>query len=171
MKEEIENFAKDEVEANPAKQYFYEATVSYLAEQPHRPYLKNFPYQINVKYGELTGNPGNFTRGSSKGSSFTQDVPSLTNISIASFNESTAGSLKETSDAVTLPGGTISGTVFKNIVEARREIPSRSFGNSIEDLISHMDNYYTTNGLKPAFAATFGPRLRILAANYIFMNY
>jgi hypothetical protein len=171
MKDEIENFAKDEVKANPTKQYFYEATVSYLAEQPHKSYLKNFPFQINVQYGELTGNPGSFTRGPSKGSPFTQDIPALTNISIASFNESTAGSLKTTSDAVTLAGGTIPGTVFEKIVDARREIPSRSFGDSIEGLISHMDNYYKTNGLKVAFAATYGDRLRVLAANYIFMHY
>ncbi|MET3026071.1 DUF4157 domain-containing protein [Flavobacterium sp. UW10123] len=171
MKDEIETFAKNEVKANPTKQYFYEATVSYLAEQPHKPYLKNFPFQINVQYGELTGSPGNFTRGTPTGSPFTQDIPSLTNISIASFNESTATSLKEASDAVTLPGGTIPFTVFENIVDARREIPSRSFGDSVEGLITHMDNYYKTNGKKVAFAATFGPRLRILAANYIFMHY
>ncbi|WP_343696923.1 DUF4157 domain-containing protein [Flavobacterium sp.] len=171
MKTEVENFAKDEVAANPTKQYFYETTVSYLAEQPHKTYLKNFPYQINVQYGELTGNPGNFTRGTARGRSFTQDIPALTNISIASFNESSAGSLKETSDSVTLVGGTIPGSVFQNIVAARREIPSQSFGDSIEGLISHMDNYYTTNGLRTPFAATYGPRLRVLAANYIFMHY
>lgn len=171
MKTEVENFAKDEVAANPTKQYFYETTVTYLGEQPHKPYLKNFPHQINVQYGELTGNPGSFTRGSARGRSFTQDIPALTNISMASFNESSAGNLKETSDAVTLVGGTIPGSVYQNIVDARREIPSQSFGDSIEGLISHMDNYYTTKGMRVPFAATYGPRLRVLSANYIFMHY
>ena len=170
MKTEIENTAKTEVTNNPNKQYFYHVTVSYLSEQPGKPYLKNFPFQISVQFGELTGQPGSFVRGTPRGRSFTQDSPDVTNTTMPSFNESSASRLKAASDDA---GKNIPGTVFERIVAARRTIPSQSFGASVSDLIVFMDNYYVTNGFGAAgdFTNRFGGDLQALGNSFIFMNY
>ncbi len=170
MKTEIENTAKDEVSSNPDKQYFYEVNVDYLSEQPGKPYLQYFPFQIRVQFGELNGEVGNFNRGPAREVSFTQDSPDVTNTSMPSFNESSASRLKTASDDA---GKSIPASVFSNIVAARRQISSNSFGESIEELITHMEAYYVSNGLaaQGVFTQRFGGPLRELAANFIFMNY
>lgn len=171
MKTEIENTAKTEVLGNPSKQYFYEVNVSYLAEQPTKPYLKYFPFQISVQFGELIGTPGNYTRGPVRGRTFSQDSPDVTNTSMPSFNESSASRLKSASDAA---GKNIPQTVFQNIVAARRLIPSQSFGSSVTNLISSLDSYYLNNGLgsgTDSFSARYGSQITQLSLTHIFMDY
>jgi hypothetical protein len=170
MKTEIENVAKTEVDANPNKQYYYEVNVSYYSPQTGREFMKFFPFQINVQFGELMGQPGSFTRGPARGRAFTQDSPDLTNTVMPAFNESSASRLWEASRNA---GKSIPRTVFAEIVEARRSIASQSFGNSVSDMISFMDNYYFTHGLGTigSFTSRYGADLQALAATHIFMHY
>jgi hypothetical protein len=170
MKTEVENTAKREVVANPGKQYFYDVTVTYYQEQAAKPFMKYFPFQINLQWGELLGERGSWTRGPARGRLFTQDQPDMTNTVLPSFNESSAGRLYAAARSASV---SISEEVFSNIVAARRLIASQSFGNDISDLISQMETYYSTRGLAApnVFTTRYGPGLRTLAANHVFMNY
>jgi len=170
MKTEIENTAKDQVSSNPGKMYYYEVSVTYYGDQPAKPYVKFFPFQINVQFGELTGNAGAYVRGPATGRNFTQDSPDVTNTVMPSFNESSATRLKDASDAA---GKSIPGVVFERIVAARRTIPAQSFGDSAASMVAIMDTYYVNNGFGAAgfFTTRFGADLQALATTSIFMNY
>ncbi len=170
MKTEVENTAKNEISSHPEKQYYYNVSVTYYAEQPTKPFMKFFPFQINLQWGELLGQRGSWTRGPARGRTFTQDSPDMTNTVMPAFNESSATRLWE---AARDAGVSVPQSVFDNIVDARRGIPSQSFGNDVNDLISHMDAYYASHGLAPVgrFTTLYGGQLRTLAANYIFMHY
>ncbi len=170
MKTEVENTAKHEISAHPDKQYYYEVSVTYYAEQPARPFVKFFPFQINLQWGELLGQRGSWTRGPARGRSFTQDSPDLTNTIMPAFNESSASRLWEASRSA---GMSVPQTVFEKIVDARRTIPMQSFGNDVGDLVNYMDTYYANLGLAPAgqFTTLYSGPLRTLAASHIFMHY
>ncbi|MBR9998840.1 MAG: DUF4157 domain-containing protein [Cyclobacteriaceae bacterium] len=170
MKTEIENRAKQDVIGNPNKQYYYQVDVNYFGENPTKPNLKLFPFQIKVEYGELTGGPGAYTRNLISSSTFTQDSPEITNISLTSFNESSASRLKEASDGA---GKNIPRTVFAAIVEVRRTLPTQSYGNSIENLIATMDSYYANNkGKTPGwFNNAYRNDLIDLSNKHIFMEF
>ena len=170
MKTEIENRAKTDVMANPDKQYYYQVDVSYFGESADKPDLKLFPFQIRVEYGELTGGPGAYNRNLISASTFTQDSPDVTNISLTSFNESSASRLKEASDGA---GKSIPRSVFASIVEVRRTLPAQSFGNSVENMIAIMDDHYADQKGKPSgwFNDTYGKHLRPLSYQHIFMEF
>ncbi len=170
MKTEIENRAKTDVLGNPNKQYYYQVDVTYYDAHPTEPNMRLFPFQIRVEYGELTGGPGAYVRNLTSASTFTQDSPDRTKISITSFNESSASRLKDASDAA---GKSIPRSVFAAIVDARRALPSQSFGDSIANLITMMDTYYVNEKNKTAgwFQGRYGSDLTTLAGEHIFMDF
>jgi len=170
MKTEIENKAKSDVLENPNNQYYYQVNVTYFGENPTKPNMKLFPFQIRVEYGELTGGPGAYTRNLTSASTFTQDSPEVTNISMPSFNESSASRLKEASDNA---GKSIPRPVFEAIIDVRRTLPTQTFGNSVSDMIAVMDDYYVNNkGKTPGwFQGRYGADLIALSQQHIFMEF
>lgn len=177
MKTEVENTAKKDIANNPTKQYYFEATVTYYVEPskvpgiPPFPEKIYFPSKVDTEFGELNGDGGNYTKGKLIASRpFTQDSPTLSKTDMASFNESSASALY---DASVKAGLTVSKDIMKLIVEARRTIPTQSFGNNVHNMIAVVDDYAVKNKgkAKDWFKNNYSGNLVALSNNFIFMDY
>lgn len=89
---------------------------------------------------------------------------------MASFNESSASALY---DASVKAGLTVSKDIMKLIVEARRTIPTQSFGNNVHNMIAVVDDYAVKNKgkAKDWFKNNYSGNLVALSNNFIFMDY